>query len=131
MENLKISKFCPNRKTLNLYTQDMYQIMEVKLESILNLLVQLGWMEIKEDDDKLPNLLHLKNIEIVRQIFIYYNGERHLPDEKKMKVGEKCEMLIAKMLEKATVNPLMDIPNLKVIDDVPPKFTSTTTSLPS
>jgi len=120
---LKAQSFVLTRKTLNLYTQDMYQIMEVKLESILNLLVQLGWMEIKEDDDKMPNLLHLKNIEIIRQIFIYYNGERHLPDEKKMKVGEKCEMLIAKMIEKAPVNPLIDIPNLKVIDDVAPKFT--------
>ena len=120
---LRSQSFVVNRKTLQLYTQDMYQIMEVKLESIVNLLVQLGWMEIQEDDDKSPNLLLLKNIEIIRQIFIYYNGERHLPEEKKMKIGEKCEMLIAKMIEKAPANPLIDIPNLKIIDDVPPKFT--------
>jgi CRP/FNR family transcriptional regulator, cyclic AMP receptor protein len=120
---VKSQSFVLTRKTLNLYTQDMYQIMEVKQESVLNILVNLGWMEIKEDEDKSPNLLHLKNIEIIRQIFIYYNGERHLPEEKKMKVGEKCEMLIAKMIEKAPINPLIDIPHQKVIDDVPPKFT--------
>jgi hypothetical protein len=65
----------------------------------------------------------LKNIEVIRQVFIFYNSERHLPDEKKLRIGDKCEMLIAKMIEKAPILPLTDIPNLKVIDDVPPKFT--------
>jgi CRP/FNR family cyclic AMP-dependent transcriptional regulator len=120
---VKSQAFVVTRKTLNLYTQDMYQIMEVKLECVVNLLVSLGWMEIKEDEDKLPNILHMKNLEIVRQIFVYYNGERHLPEDKKMKVGEKCEMLIAKMIEHAPRTPLIDIPNLKVVDEVGPRFT--------
>lgn len=120
---VKQQAFVVTRKTLTLYTQDMYQIMEVKLESIINILANLGWMEIKEDEDKLPNLLLMKNIEIIRQIFIYYNGERHLPEDKKLRVGEKCEALIAKMIEKAPSLPLIDIPNLKIVDDVPPRFT--------
>jgi CRP/FNR family cyclic AMP-dependent transcriptional regulator len=120
---VKSQAFAVSRKTLYLYTQDMYQIMEVKLESVLNILVSLGWMEIKDDENKSPNLLLMKNMEIIRQIFIYYNGERHLPDEKKMKVGDKCEMLISKMIDYVGANPLQDIPNLKVIDDVAPKFT--------
>lgn len=120
---LKQQSFAVHRRTLTLYTQDMYQIIEAKLESVLNLLVQLGWLEIVDDEDKVPNLLLLKNIEVIRQVFIFYNSERHLADEKKLRIGEKCEMLIAKMIEKAPVNPLIDIPNLKVIDDVPPKFT--------
>lgn len=120
---LKQQAFVVTRKTLNLYTQEMYQMMEVKVESIINLLVQLGWMEIREDEDHFPNLFYLKNIEMIRQIFIYYNGERHLQDDKRMKIGEKCEMLLAKMIEKAPSLPLIDIPNLRVIDDVAPKFT--------
>ena len=112
-----------NRKVLNLYTQEMYQIMEVKIESIITLLVQLGWMEIKEDADKLPNILLLKNLEVIRQLFIFYNTERHLPDEKKLRIGEKCEMLIGKMLEIAASNPLQDIPNIKVTEDNAPKYT--------
>lgn len=111
-----------NRKTLEIYTSDMYHIMDAKLESIINLLVDLGWMEVKEDDEKLPNILLMKNLEMIRQIFVYYNGERHLPENKKMKVGDKCEMVIAKMIELAPSNPIIDIPNLKVIDDVAPKF---------
>ena len=111
------------KKTLHLYTQDMYQIMEAKLESIINLLVELGWMEIKEDEENLPNLFVLKNLETIRQLFIYYNGERHLPEKKKMKVGDKCEMIIVKMIENASSLPLSDIPNQKNIDDISPKFT--------
>lgn len=111
-----------NRKILTLYTSDMYQIMESKLETILNVMVDLKLLEISDDEDKLPNLLLLKNIELIRQIFIFYNTERHLPDEKKMRISEKCEMIIALMLEKFPANPVIDIPNLRVTEDFTPKF---------
>lgn len=112
-----------NRRILTLYTNDMYQIMESKLETILNVLVELQLLEVLDDEEKLPNLLVLKNIELIRQVFIFQNSERHLPDEKKMRISEKCEMIIAKMLEKLPVNPVMDIPNLKKGDDIHHKFT--------
>jgi CRP/FNR family cyclic AMP-dependent transcriptional regulator len=111
------------RKTLLLYTQDMYRISESKIESIINILIVLGLMEIQEDEENLPNLLLIKNIEIVRYIFIYYIGERNLLEEKKMKVGEKCELLLSTMIQYAPSIPLIDIPNLKVIDGAAPKFT--------
>jgi CRP/FNR family cyclic AMP-dependent transcriptional regulator len=106
-----------NRKTLNLYTADLYQIMEAKLETVLNLLIQLGWVEMKEE------AILLKNVEIIRQLFIFYNSERHLPEDKKLRISDKCEILIAKMIEKVGSNPVIDIPNLKIIDDIAPKFT--------
>ncbi len=112
-----------NRKTLTLYTNDMYQIMDAKLESVLTMLCQIGWMEVKEDDDGLPNHIYLKSLEIIRQVFIFYNSERTLPDEKRMRISDKCELLISKMIEKAPTNPVLDIPNLKIVDDVAPKFT--------
>lgn len=111
-----------NRKALTLYTNDMYQIIEVKLESILELLVQLGWLEILEDTDKTPNVLALKNLETLRQVFIFYNTERHLPDEKKLRISDRCEMVITKMLEKGTTL-YTDIPNIKINEDNPPRFT--------
>jgi hypothetical protein len=111
-----------NRRTLNLYAFDTYQIMEVKTEFVVNLLVQLGWMDIKEDEDKMPNLLLLKNIEIIRQVFIFYNTERHLQENKRLKIFDKCEMVLARMVEKGA-GPISDIPHLKVIDDIAPKFT--------
>jgi CRP-like cAMP-binding protein len=119
---LKGQSLSVNRKILTLYTADMYQIIEVKLESILNMLVTLGYLEITEDEEKMPNNLLLKSIETIRQIFIFYNSERHLPEDKKMRVSEKCEVIIAKMIEKNSASTYIDIPNLRVIDDVKPKF---------
>lgn len=112
-----------NKKTLSLYATEMYQIMEAKLESILNLLVSLDLMEIDNDEDKMPNLLILKNIELLRLVFIFYNSERHLSEDKKMRISDKCEMIIAKMIEKLPGNPMIDIPNLKMSEEFTPKFT--------
>ncbi|MGC4057728.1 MAG: cyclic nucleotide-binding domain-containing protein [Chitinophagaceae bacterium] len=93
-----------SRRRLTLYTFDMYQIIESKLESILELLVQLGWLEITDDADKNPMVLNLKNLEAVRQVFIFYNSERHLPDDKKLRVSERCEMVISK-IDQARCSP--------------------------
>jgi CRP/FNR family transcriptional regulator, cyclic AMP receptor protein len=112
-----------NRKVLTLYTNDMYQIMEAKLESIMNILVDFGWMEIREDEDKLPNLILLKNVEIIRQLFLTYNTERHLPDDKKIYITERFTRAMVKILEDAQGGALIDIPNLRTDEENPPKFT--------
>ncbi len=111
-----------SRKTLTLYTGDMYQIIEAKLENILSILQQLGWLNIENDKDGLPNLFKLKNIESLRQVFINYNTERHLPEEKRMRISEKCETVISKIVENGE-KYLMDIPNLRITEDFKPKFT--------
>lgn len=111
-----------HRNTLTLYTADMYQIMEVKLESILTLLTTLGWLEVKNDADKLPYVYSTGQLELIRQLFIFYNSERHLPEEKRMRISEKCEMIIAKMLEKMAANPVIDIPNLRITEEIKPRF---------
>lgn len=112
-----------NRKTLSLYTFDMYQIIEVKLETILTALIELGWLEVRDDQEKLPNTLVLKNLETIRQIFIFANGERHIPDEKKMRISDKCEQLLEKLLINIKRNPPVDIPHLKTDGESKPKFT--------
>jgi CRP/FNR family transcriptional regulator, cyclic AMP receptor protein len=105
-----------NKKALQLYTADMYQIMDVKLETVLAALVELNVLEIEGD------VLTLKNIEFVRQVFIFYNSERTLVEDKKLKISEKSEQLITSMVEHASSNPPLEIPNLKIIDDIKPKF---------
>lgn len=111
-----------HKRALTLYTSDMYQIMEVKLESVINLLVEMGLMEIHNDEDKLPHVYVLKNVEMIRQIFIFYNTERHLSEDKRMRISDRCEMLIAKILEKGP-GYIKDIPNIRATEDSPAKFT--------
>jgi CRP/FNR family transcriptional regulator, cyclic AMP receptor protein len=112
-----------HRKVLSLYATDVYQIMDAKLETFLNVLQSLNMLSFENDEDKMPNLIHLKNINLIRQFFIFYNTERHLPQEKKMNISDKCEMLISKMLEKLPDNPLVDITNQRASEDHTPKFT--------
>ncbi len=119
---IKSQSLSVHKRTLTLYTSDMYQIMEVKLETIINLLVQMGLMEIQDDEDKLPLVILLRNVEMVRQIFMFYNSERHITDEKKIKISDRCEMIIAKIIEKGSGN-VIDIPNLRSTEDAPAKFT--------
>lgn len=111
-----------NRKVLNLYTTDLYQILESKLENIFVILTQLGWLTIDLDSDGLPHLLKIKNIEALRQVFILYNTERHLSDDKKVRVSEKCELIMSKIYEQEE-KFLSDIPNLKITEEIKPKFT--------
>jgi CRP/FNR family cyclic AMP-dependent transcriptional regulator len=119
---IKSQALSVHRRTLSLYANDMYQIMEVKLESIINLLIQMGLMEIQDDDDKLPRVLLIRNVEIIRQIFIFYNSERHITEDKKLSISDKCEMIIAKLIEKGAGN-ITEIPNLRSTEDAPAKFT--------
>lgn len=111
-----------HKRTLTLYTTDMYQIMEVKLETVINLLTEMGLMEVVDDEDKMPLVFVLKNVEMVRQIFIHYNTERHLKEDKKLRISDRCEMVISKILEKGN-GKLKDIPNLRNTEDAPAKFT--------
>jgi CRP/FNR family cyclic AMP-dependent transcriptional regulator len=111
-----------SKKTLQLYATDMYQIIESKLEEILATLSQLGWLEIENDNDGLPSILSLNNIEYLRQIFIFFNSERRLDEAKRMRISDKCEMLIAKIIEH-NIKFLSDIPNLRITEDFKPRFT--------
>ena len=40
-----------------------------------------------------------------------------------MRISDKCELIISKMLEKLPSNPVIDIPNLRNSADEPAKFT--------
>src|SRR5690606_38895574 len=51
-----------NRKVLTLYTSDLYQIQDVKLESLVSVLVNLKLMEILEDKAQAQSSLSLKDV---------------------------------------------------------------------
>jgi len=103
------------RKTLELYSSDMYHIMDAKMESVLSVLAYLGWVSLTEEN------IESKHLDMIRQTFIYYNGERHLPQDKKLKISDNAESLMSLMIQAGP--KIMNIPNLKIDEDAPPKFT--------
>lgn len=102
-----------HKKTLDLYAQDIFGITDSKMDAVAIILKDLSWMEIFEDSEKLPNLYVARNLEMMRALFIFYNTEKHLPDEKKMRVSAACEVMLEKILQYAPKFPPSDIPNLR------------------
>jgi len=106
-----------HKRTVDLYGNEIYGITDAKLEAVLILLKDLGWMEMLEDADKLPHLYVLRNLDAIRSLFIFYNTEKQLGPDKKMKVGTQCETFLEAILVSATQNPPKDIPNLRPRQD--------------
>lgn len=118
----KDQNFIINKKQVVLYTSDFYQISESKLENILSILEKLQWLTIQNDQDGLPYILKFKNLEVLRQISLYYNTERHFPEDKKLRISDKCEAVLDRIYIQGE-SKLSDIPNLRIVDDIKPKFT--------
>lgn len=112
-----------NRKALELYSHDIYTIMEAKQEEIFMALQELDWFDIEKDKDGLPNVLVLKNIELIRSVFIFYNTEKQKAEDKKMKISVKCQTFLDRIkdafnqeLEKSE-NGLDLVPISKMLED--------------
>jgi CRP-like cAMP-binding protein len=83
-----------HRKALDLYSKEIYSIMEAKFDAVINLLVNVAELEILNDDDNLPKLYSVKNVTYLRQLFIFLNSEKHLTDEKKLVIDRKCKVFL-------------------------------------
>jgi hypothetical protein len=114
-----------HKKTLDLYSGDIYNIPEAKMDAVALTLKEMGWLDIVDDADKMPNLFVMKNLELLRSLFIFYNTEKALPDEKKMHIGPNCFTFLEKILQYAAKQPPVDIPNMKPKDEFEtgPRFT--------
>ena len=106
-----------HKKTLDLYAGDVYSIPDAKMDTLIFTLKDLGWLSILDDADKMPSVYMIHNLDLIRSMFIFYNTEKHLPTEKRMRVGANCEMLLEKMLELLPTNPLREITNQRPRDE--------------
>jgi CRP/FNR family transcriptional regulator, cyclic AMP receptor protein len=106
-----------HKRTLDLYASDIYGIAEAKMDAVVLTLVDLGWFEILEDQEKLPYTFVVKNLDLLRSLFIFYNSEKQLPDDKKMKIGQNCLVFLEKILQYSQKYPPVDIPNLRPQDE--------------
>lgn len=83
-----------HRKTLDLYSHDIFGIVESKMDAMLFILEEMGLMSVQNDKDGLPKVMVLSNLEKIRALFIFYNTEKHLTDEKKLSITPKCQVFL-------------------------------------
>lgn len=97
-----------HKKTLTLYSHEIFGIIESKMDGMLIILEEMNYVEIVNDKDGLPNIIVLKNLDMVRALFIFYNTEKHLTDDKKLKIGDKCQVFLERIWEKLKSTPNTD-----------------------
>jgi len=90
-----------HRKTIDLYMRDIYTIMEAKLDEIIFVLIEMEIMELINDKSGLPKINVVKNIDLIRSIFVFYNTEKHIVEEEKLKI-EKEGVIFLEALWKET-----------------------------
>jgi len=106
-----------HKKTIDLYSNDIFSIPEVKMDALIFTLRDLGWLTIANDQETNPFVFILHNLDLLRSLFIFYNTEKHLPNDKRMKIGANCEMWLEKILESAPQNPPREITNQRPRDE--------------
>lgn len=94
-----------HREVLNLYANEIYGLMEAKLEAMIQLLEELGYLDIEPDEDNLPKVLGMHSLEKLRALFIFYNTEKHLTEDKKLKITPKCQDFLSKIYESSEFEP--------------------------
>ena len=81
-----------DRKVLTHYFNDIYLIGESKFEAILILLQRLNLIE------DAANKIIVKDPKEIREIFSFYTSEKHLPEDMKLNISEKCEAIMKEMV---------------------------------
>ncbi|MCT4641125.1 MAG: cyclic nucleotide-binding domain-containing protein [Bacteriovoracaceae bacterium] len=99
-------KLALSKKTLQLYACDIFNLHEAKMEHVLLLFEELSLLEIIRDRE--DDLIVLNDADAVKTLLVFYNAERHLPDDKKMKVSKRCFAILEKVLEKIKEKKLTD-----------------------
>ena len=83
-----------HRKTIDLYIRDIYTIMEAKLDEMIFVLEKLGLMEVINDGDGLAKINILKSVDRIRSIFVFYNTEKCLTEDKKLIISKNCQTFL-------------------------------------
>lgn len=114
-----------HRKTLDLYAKEIYNLIESKMDEMIIVLESIGLLTTENDKDGLPKVLVLKNGDAIRSLFIFYNTEKYLTDDKKLEISPKCQMFLEKIHARAKSDPNNEQRLILVkIDDILEKFES-------
>lgn len=94
-----------HKKTLKLYAQDIFGIIESKMETMIQILEELGLIKVVNDKEGLANTFVTQSLNQIRSLFIFYNTEKHLTDDKKLRISRGCQIFLEKLWEKLDIDP--------------------------
>jgi len=94
-----------HRKTMELYSHEIFGVIESKMDEMIFALEDIGLLEIQDDKDGLPKVMVLKDLNQMRSFFIFYNTEKHLTEDKKLSISIKCQTFLEEIWKKIATNP--------------------------
>ena len=77
---------------------DVYNIQEVKYEEMINILQIEGLVTILKDKQGAPNVINTTNTERLREIMVFFHGQRMLQDDKKITISSQCEQFLENII---------------------------------
>lgn len=94
------NRICITLSQLKYYALDVFNLSEVKFEEFVQLLEDENVISIVIPDGKTAKLLFAENVEYLGDLLTFFNNQKRLTDDKKNTISEKCEILLAKIIEK-------------------------------
>lgn len=78
------------RKTISFYLKDIYMIHESKFDEVMLLLKEMDIIDFVQDPKTQQEMVLVKDLDFIRSLFIFYNTQRHLTEDKKLRLSKKC-----------------------------------------
>ncbi|GAB4013584.1 MAG: hypothetical protein Fur0010_10570 [Bdellovibrio sp.] len=88
---------------LRFYLFDVFNVQEIKWEELQRILIDEKYLEIGNDDDGLPKVIKVADLDRYRSIVVFFNTQRITEDSKKLRISVKCEMFLKKILDQLTL----------------------------
>lgn len=83
--------------SIRYYLFDIFGVAEIKFEEMIELLKREGIIVMEVDKDGQEKLVKIPDLDSLRLIVAYVNGEKIKTDDKKTKTNKKCNMILSRM----------------------------------
>lgn len=95
-----------HKNLLRYYAIDIFALAESKYEELLILLGQQELIKMIQDESKLANIVCVADIELIRNLLVFFNNQRIAPDEKKIKLSRRTEVVMDEILAQVAAEKL-------------------------
>ncbi|MEI8346817.1 MAG: cyclic nucleotide-binding domain-containing protein [Pseudomonadota bacterium] len=93
---------------LKFYYQEVFGVSEPKFNEFMDILKAERHLELTLDENKLPKIIEIPEVEYFRDLMVFFNGQRIAPDDKKIEISSKCEQFLEKIIQLINEKKLED-----------------------
>jgi len=104
-----------NLSIVEYYTEEIFGFSEIKIHEFVELLGDIGLIEVETDETGAPKVIICTDIELYKSSFIFFNNDRREDEEDQLDLTEGCLQLLNGVLKKhKTVPYSVDHPTVNI-----------------